>query len=82
MKPLPDTDDPIVLRADFTDDHAWARLCGLISSPISTYGYLARMAFGDDPSFADVTPEALRVRIPGHHRHSFIVIADHTTFSE
>ncbi len=82
MKPIPDTEDPIVLRTDFTDDQAWSRLCGLISSPISTYGYLARVGFVDDPSFAGVTPEALRASIPASHRHGFIVIADHTTFSE
>jgi hypothetical protein len=82
MKPLPDTEDPIVLRTDFTDDQAWSRLCALISSPIGRDGFQANVAFVDDPSFADMTPEALCASISGEQRHSFIVIADHRTFSE
>ena len=81
MKPIPDSANPVVLRTDFSDDQAWSRLCALISSPIGRDGFLASVAFVEDPSFADLPPEALRARISGSHRHSFIVIADHTTFS-
>ncbi len=82
MKPFPDAEHPAVLRTDFTDDQTWSSLCGLISSPIGKEGFLASVAFVDDPCFADVPPETLRDRIPGNHRHSFIVIADRTTFAE
>jgi hypothetical protein len=82
MKPLPDTENPIVLRTDFTDDEAWSRLCNLISSPIGRDGFHANVDFVDDPSFANVPPEALRSIIPENHRHSLIVIADHSTFSD
>ena len=82
MTRIPDSADPIVLRTDFTDDQAWSRLCSLISSPIGRDGFLANVVSVDDPSFAGVTPEALLTSIPDNHRHRFIVIADHTTFSE
>lgn len=82
MKPIPDTENPIVLRSDFTDDQAWTRLCALIASPIGPDGFLAHVDFVDDPSFAVVTPEALRASIPGDHRRNFIVIADRSTFAE
>lgn len=81
MKAIPDTENPIVLRTDFTDDLAWSRLCGLISSPIGRDGFLANVAFVNDRSFADATPEALRFSIPANHPHSFIVIADRSTFA-
>lgn len=81
MKAIPDTENPIVLRTDFTDDQAWSRLCGLISSPIGRDGFSANVAFVNDRSFADATPEALRFSIPANHPHSFIVIADRSTFA-
>jgi hypothetical protein len=80
MNPLPQTDHPIVLRTDFTDDAAWVRLSSAISSPISKYGYLAQVDLVNDRSFADVTVEVLLAAIAA--RHSFIIIADRITFSE
>ncbi|WP_395740972.1 DUF6924 domain-containing protein [Prosthecobacter sp.] len=82
MKPLPDTKDPIVLRTDFSDDQAWSRLCSLIASPIGRDGFLAYVSFVSDPDFAEVTAEKLAANRPEGYRHSFIVIADGTTFAD
>lgn len=79
MKPIPQTKNPIVLRTDFSDDGAWSRLSATISSLISECGYLAYVDFVDDPSFADMTTENVLASIGKDH--SFIVIADRTTFS-
>lgn len=82
MKTLPDTQNPTVLRTDFSDDQAWSRLCSLIASPIGRDGFLAYVTFVSDSGFAEVTAEKLAAHRPEGYPHSFIIMADATTFAD
>ncbi|MBB5035526.1 DUF6924 domain-containing protein [Prosthecobacter vanneervenii] len=82
MKQLPETEHPIVLRSDFSDDQAWSRLCSLISSPIGRDGFLAHVSFVEDPAFAGVNPEMLCSSMAVRSQHGFIIVADSITFSD
>lgn len=78
MKPLPKSDDALVLRTDFSDDSAWSAVCTAIRQPVD--GFFAYVAFVDDPAFADSTVEQL-VELGRDLPHSYIIVADRITMA-
>ena len=73
---IPNTENALVLRTDFSDQSAWEKICQRIRKPVGLLGFRANIEFLDDPAFAGISLEQLLARIPKDYNHSFIILAD------
>ena len=80
MKRLPSSENVPVVRTHFVDDRGWQSICDAIRRP-SDEGFLANVEFVSDPELSDVAIERVLARLPEDYDHSFLIIADRTTFS-
>ena len=83
MKPLPDIEDTLLLRTDFSDDTAWTSLCDAVQKP-NEDGFRAYVACVNDPAYDGLTVEQLIALKPKGcecGEHTFALVADRTTFS-
>lgn len=55
MKHIPETENSLVLRADFSDDAARESLCRAIQEPVGEFR--AYVDFLSDPQYDGLTPE-------------------------
>lgn len=81
MKPIPETDLPLVLRTDFSNQTAWERVCAIIRTPVGLFRFHANLEFVEDIEYSDITKEQLLKLIPKDYSHSFIIIVDRTAIS-
>jgi hypothetical protein len=81
MKQIPETEQPLVLRTDFSDQVAWEIICATIREPVSELQFRANLKFLNDTNYADVTKDQLLDLIPAGYSHSFIVVVDHTAIT-
>ena len=75
MAQLPDSENSIVVRTDFSDQPAWEAVQKEISEPVD--GFQAYVQFVDDRTFADLSVPEL-VKAAGFDRSYFMVV-DRTT---
>ena len=80
MKPLPKTEDSLVLRTDFSDDAAWDALCAAIQEP-NEEGFKAYVYCVSDPAYGGLTVEELVALARGGDK-TFAFVADRTTFTD
>ena len=57
MKDLPDSENALVVRTDFSDKAAWARICREIEAPVGEFR--AYVSFVSDPEFAGLDAATL-----------------------
>lgn len=81
MKTIPDTENALVLRTDFSDQAAWEQLCAEIRKPVGIFRFLAYVDDLDDAQYADITKEQLLQLLPPKYNHSFIIVADRMTMT-
>ena len=81
MKPLPNTENPLVLRTDFTDQAAWEAIRVEIQKPVGSFQFRAYVEFVDDPAYQDLTKERFLQHIPKDYGHGFIVLVDQVSIS-
>jgi hypothetical protein len=81
MKQLPQTENPLVLRTDFSNEPIWQAICAEIQKPVGIFRFRANVEFLDDVEYAGVTKEQLLRRVPKNYNHSFIVIVDQAAIS-
>jgi hypothetical protein len=79
VKQLPETEDPLVLRTDFSNQVGWERICAGIRQSIG--GFRANVEFVDDMAYQDMTKEQLLRLVPRDYAHSFIVLVDRPAIS-
>jgi hypothetical protein len=79
LKPIPKTENALVLRTDFTDDAAWATLCTAIQQPVGEYR--AYVEFLSDPQYDRLTVEQLLSLNPQDADHTFLFLVDHTALT-
>ena len=79
MKQLPETENPLVLRADFSDQAAWGRICAAIREPVGDFH--AYVEFVDDVAYRGMTKGQLLRLVPQNYEHSFIILVDRTAIS-
>jgi hypothetical protein len=79
LKPLPETENPLVIRADFSDDAAWKALCAAIEQPVGQFR--AFVEFLDDPAYEGLTAEQVLARVPENFNHGFVFIVDQTALT-
>jgi hypothetical protein len=78
MKPLPKSDQALVVRTDFSDDTAWTSVVSAIKRPVD--GFFAYVDFVDDPAFGGLTVEQLVALRDGLSK-SYVIVADAVTMS-
>lgn len=81
MKTIPDTENSLVLRTDFSDQSAWDRLCTELRKPVGIFRFVAYVDYLDDVEYADITKEQLLKLLPPNYNHSFIIVADRMTMT-
>lgn len=81
MKVLPQTQNPLILRTDFSNQAVWNAICAEVQKPVGIFRFRANVEFLDDPAYSGVTKDQLLELIPTDYNHSFIVIVDQTAVS-
>jgi len=81
VKQLPKTENPLVLRTDFSDQPAWEAIRAEIQKPVGLFQFRAYVEFVDDPIYQDLTKERLLQIVPKDYDHGFIVLVDQFSIS-
>ena len=82
MKPIPKTEQALVLRTDFSNQAAWEEICAELQKPAGPMNFYAYVHFLDDAEFADLTKDQLLQRIPQDYNHSFIMVVDRAAIAQ
>jgi hypothetical protein len=80
MYRIPETANALVLRTDFSDEKAWENLRAVLGQ-VHHDVFLANLSYLSDPDLAGVQPEDIPLLIQPESRHTFMFLADETTFS-
>ena len=82
MKALRATEHPLVIRADFSSDAAWAEVREAIRRPSPTDGFVAYVQFLDDRAFDGLSKgDVVRLARPAYG-HGFVFIVDRHTIEQ
>jgi hypothetical protein len=83
MKQLPKATNPLVIRTDFENQHAWETICKLIRAPVQEDGdaFYAYVDFLDDTDFRDLSADDLLARVSSDYAHSFLFVVDRTAIT-
>ncbi len=76
---IPETENALVLRTDFSDDAAWDALCAAIRRPVPVMGFSFQAVIEtlSDRAFDGLSAEQVLARIPPDSRsHTFLFIVD------
>ena len=80
MKYLPETNNAIVVRTDFSDDAAWEWIKSAIRAPVGEF--MAYVDFVDDPQYEDLSVARLPSLIaPGGYR-GFVFLVDEISLAD
>src|ERR1700722_16058818 len=72
MKSLPQADETLLIRTDFSDQEGWEALWTAVTTP-NADDFLANVHLVDDPAYSDATVEQLAALAPVP---SLIIVAD------
>jgi hypothetical protein len=78
LKNLPQTDDTLLIRTDFSDQTAWQALHTAITTP-NDDDFLANIHIVDDPAYSELTTEQVISLIPA--RGYLLIVADKTALT-
>ena len=83
MQPLPNPENPTVLRTDFSDQIKWETVCRAILKPIRYLfiKFKANVAFMDDIAYQNASIKKIMAITSKHYDHSFIIVADKQTMT-
>lgn len=81
MQVLPQTQSPLILRTDFSNQAVWTAICTEVQKPVGIFRFRANVEFLDDVEYSGITKDQLLERIPKNYNHSFIIIVDQTAIS-
>jgi hypothetical protein len=81
MKQIPETENPLVLRTDFSSQATWERICEIIQKPVGVFRFRANVEILNVVEYADITKDQLLELFPKDYSHSFIIVVDRTAIS-
>lgn len=81
MTTIPATDDPLVLRTDFSNENEWKTICNEILTPNPELGFLPNVVFASDSSFQNFSEEQLLSDSTSKYNHAFIFLVDNITMA-
>ena len=73
---LPQSNETLLLRSDYSDQSAWTEFCHLVEAPYEE-GFQAYVTFVDDPTLAGRTLDELTAVAESGGYQSFFFVADH-----
>jgi hypothetical protein len=76
MKRLPDSNDSLVVRTDFSDDEIWAQVRTALAAPVDDFQ--ANLEFVDDAAYNGASVEDIIAARPANDT-SFLFLADRET---
>lgn len=79
MKYLPESENALVLRTDFSDEAAWEAVCAAIRQPVGEFK--AYVEIVSDPKYEGLTAEQLPALVPQGSNHSFVFLVDRLALS-
>jgi hypothetical protein len=79
---LPNTEQSLVLRTDFSDEQAWESLCAMIREPEPEDGFQAYVDCVSDRRFEGATPEQILEKAQEGFSKSYLFIVDKTTLED
>ncbi len=75
MNALPETNDTLVIRTDFSDTERWKAVRKRIETPDED-GFLANVDYLDDIAYQGATVEQVLACVPEDYPHALVIIAD------
>ncbi|HKY53959.1 MAG TPA: hypothetical protein VJM08_06610 [Anaerolineales bacterium] len=81
MKQIPETEDPLVIRTDFSNQAVWEKIRAQIQKPVGIFRFRANVEFLDDLQYGGLTKEQVLEILPKDYSHTFIFIVDRTAIS-
>lgn len=78
---LPESDNALLLRTDFSSDATWNSLCSAVRVP-SEHGFLANLDCISDPAFDGLTVEQLVALAERDGDRAFAFVADAVTLTD
>jgi len=79
VKPLPQTENSLVLRTDFSESAAWSDICAEIQQPVGEF--MAYVECVSDPEYEGLQPEQLvSASALGPYR-GYVFVVDRTTLT-
>ena len=82
MKPIPQTENALVLRTDFSDQAAWTAICETILKPVGIFRFRANVEFLDDAAYEGINTDQLLTLASTNYKHSFVILVDQTAISQ
>jgi hypothetical protein len=81
MKPIPQTENPLIVRADFSNQSVWEQVRAAVQRPVGLLRFRAYVDFLEDIGYDGLTTDVLPAVLPRGYDKSFIMIADHVTMT-
>lgn len=81
MKQIPQTENALILRTDFSNQAIWEAIYREIQKPVGIFRFRANVDFLDGAEYAGITRQQLLELIPQNYNHTFIVIVDQMAIS-
>ena len=78
MKALPDSEDSLLIRTDFTDEIAWQSLCRAVKQPVGEFQAYVHCV--SNPEFDGVEPSRLIEFAQSQPNQAFLFVADRESF--
>ncbi|MFF4763215.1 DUF6924 domain-containing protein [Streptomyces sp. NPDC001292] len=79
MKSLPQTEETLLIRTDFSDEAAWQALRTVVTTP-GEDDFLAELHIVDDPAYRDLTTEQVVALAPAED--DLLIVADSKALTE
>ena len=81
MNQLPQTENPLILRTDFSNQVVWEAICTAIRKPVGIFRFRENVDFLTDAGYAGITKQQLLELVPRDYDHTFIVLVDREAIS-
>jgi hypothetical protein len=81
MKTLPETENALLLRTDFSDESAWVALCEAIQAPQTADEFRACVTPVSDPAYDGANVDEI-VAGPSASHHGFVLVADRRALTD
>jgi len=76
---IPNTEDVLILRTDFSSDEKWQNLCAEILTPDPQYGFQPYVEFLSDQKFENLNSAEIIDLLPVDYPHPIIFVIDRYT---
>jgi len=78
---IPESENPLIIRTDFSDDAAWQEILSALQQPEDSW-FMFNMEVIEVPQLAGATAETLVAAVPEQYPHPMLVLADSVAMTE